>query len=111
MTLSFPTKQTYLDWRNEKRADYRLLARTLRELRIELHDLQSASAHRITEERAQAAAEGRPARWLKLRASVVDRQHTRQYLRARARELMAERQEAKALAIASWETWRQSNQP
>lgn len=111
MTLSFATKQTYLDWRTEKRAEYRALARTLRELRVSLSKRQSDSMKRIWREQARAKAEGRPPRWKKLVVDVAPTYHSKQFLRAQATALMQLRREAKAVAIASWETWRQSNQP
>lgn len=109
--MDFPTKQSYVEWRDVKRVEYALIARTLRDLRIDLSRTQSESAKKISEERTLATAEARPARWRRLRVNVATTQHTKFFLRGKARELMAARTAAKEVARGSWERWRASNQP
>ncbi len=109
--MEFQTKQDYLDWRQQKRAEYAFLSANLRQIRQRLGRTQSASMKAIRKEQVAAKAESRPARWRVLVVNVAADQHTKLFLRAEARKTMAERAEAKAIARESWERWQQSNQP
>ncbi len=109
--MEFPTKQSYVEWRNARRHEYAFLSQKLRDLRVNLSTTQRQSSLRVNAERAAARAENRPARWKRHVVRVAADQHTKLYLRAQARAMMQARETAKAIARDSWETWRESNQP
>jgi hypothetical protein len=111
MEMEFPTKQSYLDWRAEMRADYTALSKLLRELKGNITLTARTSAKNVSAEKALAAAEARKAKWRSKLISTAGMQHAQIFLRKKATTIMTDRRDAKVIAIASWTKWRETNQP
>jgi hypothetical protein len=109
--LEFPTLKSYLDWRDGKRVEYKMVADDLRALRSSISTTMRRSSLHINAERAEATAKNRQARWLSMRIPTVSMQHSQIFLRTKATIILKDRRAAKVIAGVSYQKWQESNQP